>query len=181
MSSTTRGPVARASTTPQRPAAVARHTDVESVLICVRLTRALRAHRAVAAAERRRRPSRARLGREHSDSDPGSQAGAAEDLCRHEGTDCAPSDRGDVGCGELGCLGVCQTRVFRVHGRVIHTAPKARVCRLGCLERLLNSFQAAPVSMGRPASFHSRMPSAARRAVIPWLLNRRTASWASTQ
>ncbi len=125
--------------------------------------------------------SRACLGRAGSDFDPRGQAGAAEDLCRHEDTDCAPLDRGEVGCREFGWLGGCVNVCLSRPWSVIQPSTKAQVWLPRCLKALLNCSQAAPVSMGRPASFHSRMPSAARRAVIPWRLNRRTASWASTQ
>lgn len=53
------------------------------------------------------------MGEQGSDFDPRGQAGAAEDLCRHEDTDCAPLDRGEVGCREFGWLGgVCQRLSF---------------------------------------------------------------------
>jgi hypothetical protein len=81
---------------------------------------------------------------------------------------------GPVSSADSGCVNVCLSRRWSVFQSA------AKVAAL-CLKRLLNSSQAAPVSTGRPASFHSRMPSAARRAATPWLLNRRTASWASTQ
>jgi hypothetical protein len=84
---------------------------------------------------------------------------------------------GAVSSADSGCVNVCLSRRWSV----IRQAARAQVSRPRCLKGLLNSSQAAPMSMGRPASFHSRMPSAARRAVTPWPLNRRTASWASTQ